>query len=372
MRSWLVRFGRIVPTIAALAMMIALGGACGRSLFSNASSSPTATNTPAAGAFLYVTNNTDGTISEFSRDQSSGALTPVGTASSGAANGPLGIATAPSGQFLYVVNTADNVHEFSINDTTGELSSTANIGAGSAPQWIAINPKGTFAYVTNLADGTISQYRVNSGSLAANGTATLPAGTTPFGAVATANFLYVADSRKGVMLNLAIGSDGQLTSLSPTTASANPGIVVIDPSGRFVYVSDLRFGLVSFFTIAGGRLVFQISYPTSATGTPAVGLALAAPSNGNRFLYVANQSAGTLSLYTMSSSSGLLTQPILAASGLNGPTGLAVDSSGKSLYVTNQSGATITRYTIDTSGGGLTNSASVATGNGPAFMAISD
>jgi 6-phosphogluconolactonase (cycloisomerase 2 family) len=370
MFSWVVRAARILPILSVLAIIVAIGGACGRSLFSSGSSSPTATNTPGVGSLVYVTNNADGTVSEFTRAQASGLLTPLATANSGAAGGPLGIAAAPSGQFLYAVNSADDVHEFSINQSTGELSSTASIAAGSAPQWIALNPKGTFAYVTNFNDGTVSQYLVKSGALTANGTATLRNSANPFGAIATSRFLYVADNRNGAMLSIAIDSNGKLGTLTSTTASANPGVVVIDPSGKFVYVSDLKLGLISFFTTAGGPLTFQTSYPTSASGTPAVGLAIAAPTNGNRFLYVANQSAGTLSLYTMSPSTGLLTQPILAASGLSSPTGLAADPSGSFLYVTNQTAASVTKYTIDATAGGLTNPISVATGNSPMYIAI--
>src|SRR5437867_2282970 len=101
--SWLMRAARILPTLSPLVIIIAISGACGRSVFSRASSSPTATNTPGTGAFFYVTNNADGTVSEFTRAQASGLLTPLATADSGAAGGPLGIAAAPSGQFLYVV-----------------------------------------------------------------------------------------------------------------------------------------------------------------------------------------------------------------------------------------------------------------------------
>ena len=98
--------------------------------------------------YVYITNNGEGTLSEFSRD-ADGNLNFLRTAKAGAVNSPAGIAIDPSSRFLYVANEGDSrIRQFRIERDTGEL---APIGEGavddssaSRPQQIAISPRGDF------------------------------------------------------------------------------------------------------------------------------------------------------------------------------------------------------------------------------------
>jgi 6-phosphogluconolactonase len=361
--------------------MVALAGACGHGIFSEASSSATATTAPTVGTgeFLYVTNNGDGTVSEYTRAQSNGVLTRVGTATAGATGGPLGITAAPSGNFVYVANSADSLHQFSINLSTGKLAhlgaNNGTVPAGTAPQWVAVVPSGSFAYATNLNSPSISQYAIASnGALTAKGANTSLLLTHPYGAIATNSFLYVSDNGNGSLLSFAINANGTLGSVASTPSSSStvrsPGQVIIDSGNQFVYVSDLQTGNVSFFTTSGGPLTLTQTILPTVPGSPANGLALAAPSSGSEFLYVAQQTAGSITLYTVNTLTGVLTGPTLAWSSISSPTGLAVDPSGSFLYVTSNSSAAITEFTISAINGSLTNPLTVATGKNPEFIAI--
>ena len=79
-----------------------------------------------------------------------------GQVTAGAKNGPKGVVAAPNGSFLYVANNNDdNIYEFSVNQTNGTLTplsppSVSN-GSGSGPDEIAINAAGTFLWVTGAA-----------------------------------------------------------------------------------------------------------------------------------------------------------------------------------------------------------------------------
>ena len=93
-----------------------------------ASTAPTAT--PTAG-LVFATNNGDGTLSEFSRDLTSGLLTLIGTTAVGAASGPTGLALSSSNGFLYVANSADHlVREFSVDTSTGALAGIGSVSDG--------------------------------------------------------------------------------------------------------------------------------------------------------------------------------------------------------------------------------------------------
>ena len=158
------------------------------------------------GRFLYVTNKTDNTVSQFSVDQTAGTLTAITTAIATGTT-PSGIVVDPTGRFVYVTNSTSNtVSQFSINQTTGALTSiSSSIGAGTYPSGIAADPTGKFIYVSNNSSNTISQFSIdqNSGALTSISSA-IATGTSPGSLAVIANGQY---------LYAVIG--GQLSGSSP-------------------------------------------------------------------------------------------------------------------------------------------------------------
>jgi 6-phosphogluconolactonase (cycloisomerase 2 family) len=358
---------RIVPSLWAvllIAMIGVGGGACGKSIFATATPTPTNTPTPGTGAFLYVSNN-DGTVGEFRRNITSGAPTFLGTVAAGPSSGPFGITASAVDNFVYVANSggAGSIREFSINLVSGKLAviGSGAIAAGNSPRWITVDPSGTFAFATNFGGATISAYNIDTsnGVLSSNGTAGGPL-ANPYAAIANSSFLFVSDrANSGTIVTYPINTDGSLGIPTPTnmvfSGTGMPGPVIIDPTGAFLYVTDVVNGTVSLLNgVSSGTLTLVQVYPTNSPGTPAIGIAIAAPVGGNEFLYVANQSANTISGYTVTPSTGALTLPGVSVSGLNAPTGLAVDPSSSFLYVTNQSTGTLSTYAINASTGALT------------------
>jgi YVTN family beta-propeller protein len=79
----------------------------------------------------------------------------------------------PAGKFAYVTNSGSNdVSMYTIDTTTGALTSIGTIAAGSTPTSIAIHPSGRFAYVTNSGSNDVSMYGIDSatGALTLMGT----------------------------------------------------------------------------------------------------------------------------------------------------------------------------------------------------------
>ena len=81
------------------------------------------------GKFLFVANNgdldvpTNGSVSAFTIDATSGAITPVAGSPFTAGPNPKRLATDPSGKFLYATNEdSDNMSVFSIDAKTGVLT----------------------------------------------------------------------------------------------------------------------------------------------------------------------------------------------------------------------------------------------------------
>jgi 6-phosphogluconolactonase (cycloisomerase 2 family) len=394
-RAYLARALRSAPTLAVLSLWIALIGACGRSIFPEVGTSPTATPTittsPITGNFLYNTNNTAGTISEFSRDLTSGVLSLVGTVAAGSAGGPVGIATGRAAKFVYAVNSADNqVRQYKVNLSNGALTpvGTGKIATGKLPQWIAITPNSNFAFVTNSTDASISPYTVNSttGALTANGAAfqsTLL--KKPWTAVATNTFLYVTDETKGTVVSFPIQADGTLgvgTSILLNAVGgpvAVPGPIIMNSAQSFVYVTDQANGLVYFLKVgSNGVLTLAASYASTGKGG-SVGLAIATTSSGLNFLYVANQTANPPSITAFQiAADGTLAALAISQfldPSLSLPTGVAVDPNGDFLYVANQGTGSITQFTINSLAGGLNFPIVISTGsltNGSLYLSIAD
>ena len=182
--------------IAVLALLVISSSSCGigsifpNSIFGNnpAPSSCTVSSTP---AFVYVLNNTDATISMFTANSCTGALTATSPATV-----PTGIDTGinaasmvvdPTGQFLYVANLVSNssdlatISMFTINSTTGVLTPTNPdmVPTGFLPQGIAVDPSGKFIYTANSDDNTISMFTINSstGLLSPDSPATVSTGS---------------------------------------------------------------------------------------------------------------------------------------------------------------------------------------------------
>jgi 6-phosphogluconolactonase len=384
---------RMLPVIASLLILAVIGGACGKGVFSGTSSgaSPTPTPSPGTGAFLYVTNTKDGKVSEFSRNTTTGKLKLIGTVNAGAAGGPVGITVDPSGKFLYVTNSSDNsVHQFTINLTTGKLSAigAGSVAAGTSPQQIAVTPEDNFAYATNFGTPSISGYSLNSGTgvLGVPPTSTSTGLAGPFGVLAAtisaADFLYVSDNgANGQLLSYlitagALGVPTSVHSLGPVVTVGTPGPLVIGLTNKFVYVTDLKLGVVSQFSTGVGPLSFVSSIATSSPGTPAVGLALATTPSSNLFLYVANQSANTVSIFSVNAVTGVLTLLGATSAILSAPTGVVVDPLGQFAYVTNQNSGTVSQFSINSTTGALTLIQTKSTespanaSSGPQFMAF--
>jgi 6-phosphogluconolactonase len=143
--------------------------------------------------FLYAVNgggieDGGGTITAFWIDPSTGQLANAGSFPSGTGSGgePTWIAFDPTGAYAYVTNLADSsVSQFTVNATTGALSMNGpDVPAGRWPLQVSLDPSGKFAYVVNGGDATISQFTIsNTGTLVPNGTLALG---VPYGGIAIA------------------------------------------------------------------------------------------------------------------------------------------------------------------------------------------
>ena len=321
-------------------------------------------------AYVYSTSASNGTISGFAVDYQSGVLTPLsGSPFTSQLSNPTTVVAAPSGRFLYVIGGTQNaeVEEFSIG-TDGKLygQNTYNL-TGTYPTAAAIDSTGTFLYVTytyqvgygpnNLGPGGVSIYKINSDNSLATPT-NVNVGNHPVGisvsvpVPTTANvYAYVVDQENSP--NAAVigfqqnRTTGALTLLSGSTctgtptvctgihAGVTPSAIAIEPTGRYVYVTDKSSNQIIGYGIGpAGNLTALVSSPT-ATGLYPVAVTV---DPRGKYIYTANYNSNTVSSYSINSSDGSLggTASVGNFSTATGPTCVTIDPAlGIYLYTSN-------------------------------------
>lgn len=353
-----------------------------------------------------------GNISNFAGNGFSGYSGDGGPASNARLNEPKGIAFDSSGN-LYIADSFNSVIRL-VSKTTGDISTfagnaTASYGGdgGLATSASLLDPYGVTLDASNnvyIADTGNSRVREVT---AANGHISTVAGTGipsfngdggaatsawifwPYGTfIDVSGNIYIADTGNSRIREVS-AANGHISTVAGTvTAGYNgdgmaatsaelqePGAVYVDPSGN-IYISDTQNNRIRLVSAATGHISTIAGNGTfgySGDGGVATSSELAFPqgfafdSSGNLFISdVSNDVVRTLSASTgdistfaggthgFSGDGGLAT-----SSEINGPTGVAVDSSGN-LYISDTNNARIRKVNA------LTGDISTFAGNGTA------
>jgi 6-phosphogluconolactonase len=211
------------------------------------------------GAFPAGSFGSDSKVSMYTVDSTTGALTSIGMIAAGA--GPDSVAIDPAGKFAYVPNFDSNdVSMYTVDATTGALASIGTIAAGTSPVSIAVDPTGKFAYVANWTgyetNGSVSMYTIDAttGALASIGS--IAAGTSPYSVAVdpASKFAYVANwtgpnSDGSVSMYTIDATTGVLTPTGTIATEISPTSIAIRPSGKFAYVTNSGSNSVSMYSI---------------------------------------------------------------------------------------------------------------------------
>ena len=149
-------------------------------------SGPSAITIDPTSHFLYVANLGDDNVGQYTIN-SDGTLSPmtVPTVVSGSQPGghPVGIAIDPTGHYVYVANQGDgSISQYTVgNDGSLTAMATPAVSTGgTATSSVNIDPTGQFVYATNRGGTTVSQFKIGAGgALVALTIPTVQAGTHP-------------------------------------------------------------------------------------------------------------------------------------------------------------------------------------------------
>jgi 6-phosphogluconolactonase (cycloisomerase 2 family) len=315
------------------------------------------------GKYLYIPNyvaagssvsGTGTTITAYSIKPSDGSLTLITgspfttTAASASVNGVKDIVVTPDGKFLYAaVDFGQQIWGFSINQSTGALTQLGTNGtvlslggtgqlAGN-PKAIAIDPAGkflaiatssNFGFASIAADGTLSFLGATSG-----GSIPAKVATNKYSAVTmVATGISTADLAKGGITHFPTATAFMATDNSTTTTPASTSDSTVCDATSFCW------------PVTAGRNVSAV-----------------AMTSDRKFMYAANRNDNTISMYK--ATIGNVTNPALASNNntianaisavannnpatqtlsCNAPRALTVSPDNKFLYVPCSGGNTTT------------------------------
>lgn len=284
--------------------------------------------------YLFVAGNqaNPGQIQVFLSDRVSGALSKVGTPVSSGGVNPVSEAVSTDYQHLYVANQGDNtLVEFSIGGNAALTSvKTVTMSAeGNTPVAIAMNAAGTLLYVANTYQagctkavsgaascngGALAVFPVGKdgslGSAVANGNLSyFPVGINPTAVnpLADGSAVYVADYNPkagiGYLDGFSATTSGALATLngSPFAAGVKPVGISSDPTSRFVYVTDFSQNqLIAYSIIDKGVLHPLINGPFKTGNQPS---AIVVDPRG-KYIYISNELDNSVSAYAIDIATG--------------------------------------------------------------------
>jgi YVTN family beta-propeller protein len=224
------------------------------------------------GAFAYVTNDGDGTVSVIN------TATNTVVATVAVQIGPLGLAITSDGAFVYVTNQASSTVSV-IDTTTNAVVATVTEPTGSLPYGVAITPSAPPTPTTpNLTSAVSGMGNITAGQTGASYSITV---SNAAGAAATSGTVTVTDPPTNFTVTAISGSGWSCTlaTLTCTRSDVLPAGQSYPPITVTGNVTGAAGQTISIpITISGGGLTSAV---TSSTSIPIVSPQSCGEADGN-------------------------------------------------------------------------------------------
>jgi len=317
----------------------------------------------------------DGSIHVCSFDTTTYALAEVDAIATG--GNPSFLAFDSARTFLYAADeSSSQVLAFSIDKVTGKLTSIGKVSSlGSGPAHVALDRKDGLVMVANYGGGTIAVYpRATDGKLAD------ASATYSFGASAHSHEILADPSNAFVVVpNLGLNGvgvfrrdAGALSYLGLTPAGGGARHMTFEPAGAHAWVIDETASTITSFSFdAQSGTLSQIQQLSSLFGTnPAsnTGAEIAATGDGKHVL-VSNRGDDSIVVFDVAQD-GKLTPKARVTTGGKTPRHFSIDETGRFLFVGNQTSGTVRAMTMDAQTGVPSPVGAPLNVTGPEFVAL--
>ena len=285
------------------------------------------------------------------------------------------IGCSTSSHYLYAtIPAANELAAYREDPYSGTLTQLAGspYTVGDEDTSVVLHPSNKYLYVVNPGQGEddISLFDIES-----NGTLTEVPPRTPVGSGASqptllvmdpsGNYLYTMNTSSNNISVFTIGSSGALSPLmnsqtqlpyGPFPVGAPMLNMQVTPSGNYLFVTSSSpvssnsapYGSISAYSLNAGVLTLA-GPPTNSLGSNPYGLVIDPTGS---FLYTGNYTSNSISIFSIAASGALTNVNQSPLDDIyNDPLYLMMDSKGLYLYVANQGSNNVAVYSIDSTTG---------------------
>ncbi len=365
-RAWVISFGVAVAALAAASLQARQAPAAGRLVF--------------IGTYTGGTTNSKG-IYAFRFDEKTGALTPLGLKAE--TRSPSFLAASPDGRVLYAVNEigdyngakAGSVTSYTVDPKTGALTPLGvESTGGSDPCHVQCDRTGKVAVVANYSGGNFAVLPIGAGGKLGPSTALLGGtGSGPDKQRQQGPHAHqvVFDPSNRYLLEVDLGLDkvlvyrfdaasGKVTPNDPPSVSLVPGSgprhLAFHPNGKFAFTINEMASTLTTLAWDGATgtlrmLGSQSTLPDGFAGNSSTAELQVHP-NG-KFLYGSNRGHDSIGVFTIAADGSLKTVEHESTRGKT-PRHFTLDPTGRWLIAGNQGSGTLAVFAVDQTTGALT------------------
>ncbi len=342
----------------------------------------------ALGPALYVANSDESTITTFSLDPATGALTSPTTIPAG--SHPTGLVVDPSGKYVVAANSdavggswggVGTISVYARSPTS--VSGLAEIPGSPFPANtmalnVAITPDGRYVYTTNQNDFQVTTFGMDpaTGALAQAGFSPLAEREAHSIAMHPSGRFFYTGAENLDIQGHVIAADGSYTNTlnSPYASAMANNSLSITPDGRFLYSVDAGSSVGGSGNIRGFAIDLTTGALTQLPWSPLLVLAneplrTSTITPSGNVLYVGLWNTNAVAAYTISRATGALSPvPGMPFAAGTKPKALAVNGEGRFLYVANYGSSDVSAFSIDPATSQLTGIGTYPVGGGPKML----
>ena len=326
------------------------------------------------GKQVFVTGVGDNSLTVFSRDAETGALTYVTRFQDGVnevdgLSAPYGVTFSQDGSFVYVAGSGDNaIAIFSRNTETGELTYQSNVTGVSGARELIISDDGLFAYAVAFDGDSLVCFSRNPVTGALTYQSMITDGVDGFDGLKGARDLVISGDGRNVYV-ASFGEDaiavlnrdpvtGQLSyfgslknnDLGGTQGIADASSLVISADGKYIYVAGNEDSAIAVFSRDAdtGWLSYVTVLRDGIDGVDGLGgvrTLVLAPDGLT--LYATSNTDDSVAIFSRDPQTGALSfqgyiQDGEGTNGLDGAFGIAISPDGKNVYVASDKDNSVT------------------------------
>jgi 6-phosphogluconolactonase len=291
-------------------------------------------------------------------------------------------ATPPNGsqpELVYVGMDGGQMRALRFDTNTGDLSMIGPVADVPKPRWAVVHPQLPVLYVAgdgNGSEGSVIAFSVDretGGLTKLNEVAAGGGGTTHLWLDIPSMTLMASNFSSGSASSFSVNQDGSLgarvstikaTGSGPHRRQTSPHAhgAVVDPSGRYVLVSDLgadRVFVYGFDRATHGMLPDDKAAPKSFVAPAGSGPRRVVFGLDGRFAYVLNELSADIMTLCWDAALGRMTHaqtlPISGPDfqGAKSSSEIAVSADGRFVYVSNRGENALLAYQVDADSGRL-------------------